>query len=316
MQQENYPTKDAETVFRIFNRVIEIFDFPDKPSDEEIKENYLTDGGLFDVKDFPVINIETNENGGKFINFNYFSENIPIISASYNPTITIWGFIGEARKLLKSEFSEVDEIELEEWIEKAALDMTCNLISHAQQRMFLAMRNFNDEVIHNWLIVFLKWKKKANSERGFKSPSISEKTFLRKLLKAYEDEIVELWSNSSDKSLEEKKIQLAREYPALFNHWKRIRKDYTSQNPDWREYAKAGKFSDTPNDLIDALEDCRDMASLALEHAGRRAGLMNPDIKNDDLEKRQQKILVTAYSSKRLRDFKAEGDKLLEEAEK
>ena len=181
--------------------------------------------------------------------------------------------------------------------------------------MDLAMGNFTDEVIHNWIIEWYKWEKKINSEKGIKSPPLTmgEKEFFRKLMKNHEDDVVELWFNNIDRSLDQKKIQLAKEYLSLLNHWKKLRKEYDGNNPDWREYAKAGKFIDTPNDLIELFEDCRDMSHLALEQAGRRAELVNPEMKGEDLEKRQNGIKVTGYTPRQLRNFKDEGEKLLSE---
>src|SRR5205085_9521605 len=86
-------------------------------------------------------------------------------------------------------------------------------------------------------------------------------------------------------------------------------------NTDWREYAKIEKFSDTPDDLLDKLEnsDAEKTSFLALEHAARRAGLLKVCQDEKILEKRAQQIKVTGYTPRQLQNFLEEGKKLLDE---
>ena len=315
MEDSTITQKDVETAIRIFHRVINGFKIPDEPTNEQAKE-FLKEDGSIDFEKIPLRAIKTWDNGTKFLNLTYFYDGFLTVYADYNPVVAILDFIDSARKHFRAVFPQANVDDVEKWTEVEAVKMTFVLISRIYQRMDLAMRNYIDEVIHNWFIEWRRWEKTVNKEFGIKSPSLKEKEFFRNLLKTYEDDVVNLWFNVPDKSLDEKKIQLAKDYDSILNHWKKLRKEYSNGNLDWHEYAKAGKFFDTPDDLIDALEDCRNMSFLALEHAGRRAGLINPDMSKEDLEKRQQKIAVTGYSPKRLRDFKNEGDKLLKEMKK
>ena len=75
---------------------------------------------------------------------------------------------------------------------------------------------------------------------------------------------------------------LATEFPALWRHWRRVKKWQHESADKWREHAKID-FQDTPDDLLDRLDETVPTDSnedypgipavLALEHAARRCGL-------------------------------------------
>jgi hypothetical protein len=75
---------------------------------------------------------------------------------------------------------------------------------------------------------------------------------------------------------------LATDFPLLLKHWRRVRKWKRESSDKWREHSKLD-FQDTPDDLLDRLDDKIPTESsedypgipavLALEHAARRCGL-------------------------------------------
>lgn len=312
MENPPFTEKDMEIARTIFNRAIVYFKIPDEPTPESVKEITREDGTI-DLQKFPLVFIKVWDGGQKFLNLIYLYDGILTVCAEYNPIVAILEFHEFAQKHLKARFPQVEDDEIEKWTEQEAFYMTLTLFSRIYPRMNLSMQNFVDEVIYHWVIEWRRFEAKFNSEHGVKSDPFSEKKFFRSLMKLHEDEVVNLFLDSKDGTSEQKKVQLAKEYYSILNHWKKLRKDYVNGNPDWREYTKAGKFLDTPNDLIDSLEDCRDISNLAFEHTGRRVGLINPDTKEEDLEKRRQGINVTGYTTRQLRNLKNEGEKLLKE---
>lgn len=312
MENPPYTEKDIKVALEIYQHAIEYFKIPDEPTTETVKE-FMSDDGTIDLQKIPLVSIKVWEDGRKLLNLVYFYDGILTVCADFYPVVAILDFLDVARKHFKARFPHVQDDKIEKWTEREASNMTISLFSRLYSRMNLSMQNFIDEVIRHWFIEWKRFEAKFNSEHGLKSEPFSEKKFFRTLMKSHEDDVVNLFLNVKDRTLEEKKIQLTKEYDSILNHWKKLRKDYVSGNPDWREYAKAGKFLDTPNDLIDRLEDCRDISSLAFEHTGRRVGLINPDTKEKDLEKRRQGINVTGYTVRQLRNLKNEGEKFSKE---
>jgi hypothetical protein len=312
MELQTYPREDKELAIRIFHKAIEIMKIPNDPTADPANE-FLREDGSLDFEKVPVQTIRTIDGGSKFLHLAYVYDGFYTVDADYNPLIAILGFIDSARNHLKTTFPAASAEDIGNWTEVEAYKMTFSLLSRIYQRMDLAMRNCTDEVIANWRIEYFRWAKKVNTEHGLKYPPFQEKKFFRSVIKSYEEEIVRLWFNGMDRGLDDRKIQLAREYPSILKHWQKLRKDYVAGNEDWREYANAGKFFDTPMDLIDKLEDSTDISHLALEHAGRCAGLLNTAAKAEDLEKRQQEIMVTGYTPRQLNNFKKDGQKLFDE---
>ncbi len=94
---------------------------------------------------------------------------------------------------------------------------------------------------------------------------------------------------------------------------------------DWRDYAKAGKFSDTPDDLLNRLLDVdrssdettsNKVSEIAIEHATRRAGLIKKTgVSEYARNKRKEGIKVSDYSSQQLFIFLKEGRELKQKVE-
>lgn len=309
-----YSEKDIETARRIFRRTIDYFNIPDEPSPETIKE-FIRGDGTVDLSKTPIVVIRKWENGETFLNMAFFFNDVMTVLADYNPIVSILDFLGEARQLIANSFPTWSDDEKEKHAELEAFKMTIMLFSRLYPRWNLTMQNFVSEVIQAWFIEWRKWEAQVYSESGIKPFPVSETKLFRGLLKEYENDLLKLWLDVPDRKLEEKKIQFAREYPSILKHWQKLRLWCRNRDADWREYAKAGKFLDTPDDLLDKLEnsDADKTFHLALEHGARRVGLLKLSQDAHILEKRAKQIRLTGYTPRQLMNFLEEGETLLGE---
>ncbi len=166
MEESTITPKDVETAIKIFHRAIDAFKIPDEQTDEQAKE-FIKEDGSIDFENIPFRTIKTWDNGTKFLNLTYFYDGFLTVYADYNPVVAILDFIDSARKHFKAIFPQANVDDIEKWTEVEAIKMTFALISRIYQRMDLAMRNYTDEVIHNWFIEWRRWEKEANKELRF-----------------------------------------------------------------------------------------------------------------------------------------------------
>jgi hypothetical protein len=309
-----YTEKDIETARMIFRRAVEYFKIPDEPTPEAAQE-FICEDGTLDLSKAPMVTVRTWDNGAKFLNLLYFYDGTLTVLADYNPLPAILDFLGDARQIISSRFPQWSDEEKEKHSEYEAFKMTLMLFSRIYPRMNLAMQNFVSEVVQAWFIEWRKWEAQVYSESGIKPIPVSEVKMLRGVLKGYEDDLLKLWLDVPDKKLEEKKMQFAKEYPSILKHWQKLRTWCRSEDVDWHEYAKAGKFLDTPDDLLDKLEEsgAEKTFHFALDHGARRAGLLKFSQDAKVLEKRAQQIKITGYTPRQLITFLNEGEKLLGE---
>ena len=309
-----YTEKDIETARMIFQRAAEYFKIPDEPPLETVKD-FIREDGTIDLTNVPTVMVRTWEEGSKFLNLAFFYDGVFTVLADYNPLPAILDFLGDARQLIISRFPQWTEEEKEKHSQYESFKMTLILFSRIYPRMNLAMQNFVSEVVQAWFIEWRKWEAQVYSESGIKPIPVSEIKEFRSLLKGHEDDLLKLWLDVPDRKLDEKKMQIAKEYPSILKHWQKIRGWCRNQDIDWREYAKAGRFFDTPDDLLDKLEVSGDEKTFhfALEHAARRAGLLKLSQDTKVLEKRAQQIKLTGYTPRQLLIFLKEGEKLLGE---
>ena len=309
-----YTTEDVELALRIFQRAIEHFKIPDESTLGSVKE-YLREDGTIDFDRTPIVTVRKWENGVPFLNMVFFYGGNLTVLAEYNPLVSILDFIGEARRMFDSRYPFWTDEKRQASTEHEAFYMTVTLLSRIYPRMNLAMQNFVSEVIQAWDIRWRKFEARVASEVGIKPLAVSETKIFRSLLKEYSDDLLKLWLNSPDKRSEDKKKQFAQEYQSILKHWRKLREWCRKGDMDWREYAKPGKFSDTPDDLLDKLEDSEagQTSHFALEHAARRAGLFKVTRDDKILKKRAQQIEVTGYTPRQLLTFLNEGEKLLGE---
>lgn len=306
---------DIRIAKNLYQRAIDHFKIPDEPPLEAVKGFLKEDGTIDFSKAPPLVVVRTWGDGSKFLQLAFFYDDTLTVLADYSPVITILDFLDEARVLINSRLPSWPDHKKEVAAQYEAFKMTLMLFSRIYPRMNLFMQNFVSEVIQAWFIQWRKFEAQVNSESGVKSAPFSETKLFRGLLKEYENDLVKLWLNDAGKDLDEKKMQIAREYPATLRHWQRLRKMCRSEDLEWRDYARSARFLDTPDDLLDKLEnaDGEKTFHFALEHAGRRAGLMKLSQDANVLKKRAENIKVTGYTPRQLLTFLKEGEKLLGE---
>ena len=314
MSEVVHTEEDIKIAVKIFEQTLKYFNVPSEPTEESTKE-FTREDGTIDLSKVPLVSVREWDNGAKFLNLIYFYDGVLTVCAEYSPLISILEFLGEARKLINIRYPHWAEDERETSSQFETFRMTILLFSRLYPRMNLAMQSFVGEVIQAWFIDRRKWEAQVYSESGIKPIPVSETKEFRNLLKWHEDDLLKLWLKAPDRKLDEKKMQFAKEYPAILRHWQNLRTWCRSVGIDWRIYSKPEGFSDTPDDLLDKIQDSdsEKTSFLALEHAARRAGLLKVTQDEKILERRAQQIKVTGYTPRQLQYFFDEGKKLLDE---
>jgi hypothetical protein len=237
---------------------------------------------------------------------------MPLIEAIYYPHFAAEIFFENAKTTLKDYYG-FDEIALDERARKEAVNMLITMFRRLYARMSITMAQILDETTLDWQKKEWEIFGRVSAPEGIKLPRIKHSERFNNLSSSYNKDVKAIWKNEEQKRDDWDKLQLAKEYPSILNHWEKLQKDLRN-NIDWREYAKAGKFSDTPDDLLDLLLDTerKKLSFLAVEHTARRIGIMNiHGAKESDREKWKQGITVTGYDAQHLLDLKTDGNKLL-----
>lgn len=245
----------------------------------------------------------------------------PIAECVFHPYQVIYDFLTEARAHARRLFqSTAGEDEIESIAIDCASEMTLMMLDNIHKRMELFLESFPLEVISQWRIQNIQHLVQYHAERGNIKKEKKDPT-LENLLGLYHSNILELWRLQGLRQEYQRKIRLPEEYDAVYKHWKRLSKLLSEEG--WREYAKIGKFQDTPDDLLDKLEhsDRPDAATvagrlseLAIEHAARRVGLIKKrGVSEAVIRQRKQGIRATGYTSAQLFLFLQEGRKLREQ---
>lgn len=252
--------------------------------------------------------------------FRFIGSEFTTIEAFFYPFDAVHYFLNHARQsALRFSTSENTKEQIEEAAFGYAVDMFSIMIDNFYRRAELMMDSFTDEVVAQWMHQVQQNFAQHNAEQGF-SIAMPKNHLTPKFIKNYAKDIVDLWKYQGQSYDSWRKAELVREYDLLLKHW-RLFSQQSRTNEDWREYVKAGKFKDTPDDLLDKFEntDRADDAAVtirisefAIEHAARRVGLLKKkSVDKSVLEKRKQGIRVSGYSSKILFDFLKEGREII-----
>lgn len=250
--------------------------------------------------------------------FRFIGSEAPIVEAFFYPIEAIASFMAEARSYARWAANPQDS---EEVIEKVAfnyaVDMTLIMIDNFYRRAELMMESFPSEVIAQWRIQNWQNVIQYHAERGNIMERKKDKT-LENLVGLYAKDVLKLWKYQGQSYANWRKLQFVEEYDAIYKHWRRLSKMLSED--DWREYAKPGKFKDTPDDLLNKLEntdradaDAVDLklSRLAIEHAGRRVGLIKKHgVDQHVVDQRKEGIKATGYTSAQLFNFLKEGREL------
>jgi hypothetical protein len=214
--------------------------------------------------------------------FRFVGAESPIVEAIFYPIEAVHAFLMEARYYIRR-YSAPDrpDEEIEEAAIDRAVEMAIIMIDSFYQRAHIMMDSFTEEVIAQWHINNDKNILHYYAERGDQIP-YQKNTSLEKAIKDYSKRVSQFWKFQGQTYENWQKIRLAEAYEVISKHWKWLSK-MSREDMDWRDYATTNKFQDTPDDLLDKLENADRLDSdsvetkvseLALEHAARRVRLI------------------------------------------
>ena len=259
---------------------------------------------------------------GKFpcLFFRFVGTESPLVEAIFYPYEAILFFLSQARSYIQwATPPDRSEQEKESMAQEKAIEMTLIMLDSFYQRSELMMDSFTSEVFAQWRLHQTENIIHFTAERGDTIPR-GKNPEVAKAIKNYSRELTNFWKYQIRAYTGGQKVRFVTEYDEVYKHWKRLSK--MSSEEGWREYAKAGKFDDTPDDLIDKLEDLDradqtavavKVSDLALEHAGRRAGLINKQgITQSVIRQRKVGIRVTGYTNTQLFNILKEGRQIAE----
>jgi hypothetical protein len=245
---------------------------------------------------------------------------LPVVEVFFYPFEAICSFLDTARLHVEQVSSpERPDEEKEKAASDRALEMTLIMIDSVFQRTDLMTDSFISEVITQWHIQ--NRKNFQNYYAGLGNPIPRQKdNSMEDILKIYNKELLRFWKYQGQGYESAQKINLAEEYEVVYEHWKLLSKT-SRENENWRQYAKAGIFEDTPDDLLDKLENTdrlnsdavdKTISELAIEHAARRVRLIKKSgVSESALNQRKKGIRVTDFTSTYLFILLGEGRELL-----
>ncbi len=240
---------------------------------------------------------------------------IPVADVYFYPFEAISAFLDNMRDHVKQIMPESTDEEKEKVAIDRAVEMTIIMIDSIFQRVDLMTDSFVTEVIIAWHIYNRKNLQHFYAERGNSIARQKDKS-LDEAISGYAKDVSQFWQSQSKGYENWRKTALADEYEAIYSHWKWLNK-MSRENLNWRQYAKAGTFEDTPDDLLEKLENTdrldnkaveNTVSELAIEHTARRIRLIKKSgVSEAVLKQRKNGIRVTGYTSTQLFIFLKEG---------
>ncbi len=259
---------------------------------------------------------------GKFpcLFFRFVGNESPVVEAIFYPYEAILSFLSHSRAYFRwLNIPERTDQEKESMAREQAVEMTLIMIDSFHQRAELMMDSYVSEVIGQWRLQKTENILHFQAERGERVRR-DKNPALGLAIKDYTREVTEFWKYQGRAYAGGQKIRFVAEYEQVYPHWRLLSK--MSSEDRWREYAKAGKFQDTPDDLLEKLEnmDRSDhqavdlkVSDLALEHAGRRARLINKQgISESVIRQRKAGIRATGYTRTQLYNLLKDGRQINE----
>jgi hypothetical protein len=229
------------------------------------------------------ITYESSKAGDPIVRLRFYDEGYQIAEAVYDPVMAALGFLNRAEEFWQTRLPK-DAPEHDEIVYASAVNMLVWMLSKMHLRMWIAMGDLADETWHDWAGRQCAFEEKQYRAQGVKFNYNISGTRTQ-FLQTQQKQIRELWEwtkggseREYDPPVEQKK-QFALEYPTISKHWEDINRWCRREDrPNWREHAKVTPFEDTPDFLLDRLEDSdpESLSTLALEHAARRVGICKP----------------------------------------
>jgi hypothetical protein len=241
----------------------------------------------------------------------------PLVEVFFYPIEAAWSFLDEGRNYTRKYCPEGwSSAEIEDCAFDLAVEMFLMMIDNLYNRSLLMMESFTRETIALWY--FNKDQKAQGGLAAIGESNVKPKaTVLKNVIKAHGGHIQNLWLYHGQSGRDWQKVQLANNYEDLYPHWVRLFKMVSNDDRDWDQYSKAGRYADTPDDLIEKLHNVdrsdsttirTKVSELALEHAARRAELVKRHgVSQWARTKRRAGVLVSDYSAQQLFQFLKEG---------
>lgn len=226
---------------------------------------------------------DTNKAGDPILRLRFFDEGVQIVEAFYDPAMAAVGFLNSADDFWQSRVPKGSD-GYEELVFASAVNLLVWMLSKMHIRLWYAMGDLGDETWHDWAARQCALEEKEYRAQGIK---VDYKTseVRKKLLQAQQKQIRQLWKwtkggsdRDYDPTLEQKK-KFAEQYPTILDHWEDINQWCRREDRhNWRGLEKVAPCEDTPDDLLDKLEDSEPegISALALEHTARRVGIQKP----------------------------------------
>ena len=248
--------------------------------------------------------------------YRFVGDESPIAETFFYPFEAILFFLQEARQIVEIQNSNLTAEERNEIIFRYTLEMTLLLIDNFYRRIELLMDFISIEIVGQWHRNKIRDVQHFHLSQGNKAPKQNDQ-LLDLTINRYRKELIQFWKYQGQSRDNWRKLTLAEQYDILMPHWNFISKASNDENMDWRTYAKAGQFEDTPDDLLKKLGNSERMdaaatklriSELALEHAARRAGFIKMKSVSDYARnKRKEGVQVSDYSSQLLFSYLKEG---------
>lgn len=270
-----------------------------------------------------MLKVDCPEGPGVYIRFQ--DEQRVVAEAILYPLYPAQIFLEHSRILIswRIERYNVTDEERENAIFDNAVLMMRYLFAFFHRRVDLSISNMVYEIVEVRSIELRMWDEEQFRAVGIPLRYKQNDEHRTILFNEYVAEIKKLWNMPSPGgskpdvfATNEQLKMFAREYPSLLKHWKNVTK-WRKSDPggNWRAHAKVDQ-EDTPDDLLDRLDDLdpytRQPSRLAHEHAARRARILRAEnCEEETLNARQLGIPATGCSESQLSRLRRRGEGLV-----
>lgn len=251
--------------------------------------------------------------------FRFAGEESPLCEMFFHPLDYVLLYINEARRIVKCLYFDEEEKERDRVIFNYSLDMTLLLIDTFYHRMELSFDYLPFEIVGQWHQTKHLEALELKARAGEKVTN-SKDPYLLNVLESLGKDIRQFWKYQNKLGGKWRNTAFAEEYNSVFKHWLLLLKIASDDSYDLKDYARAGKFKDTPDDLLDNLENMdrsnndqnKKISEIALEHAARRVGIFKKTSVSEHIRnKRKAGIVASGYSPAQLFNFLEEGREVL-----
>lgn len=271
-----------------------------------------------------ILKVQYPEGPGVWLSFH--DEKRVLAEAIFYPRYPAQVFLEHARIMItwRAERYKLTDEERERLIFENAVLMMRYMLHFIQRRVDLSVGNMVYEITDVRNAELRAWDEDQYRSMGVPPRYKNQDEYRTNLFNDYVAEIKRLWNMPSPGgskadvfATNEQLMTFAREYPKLLKHWKDVAK-WRKSHPDrnWRAHAKVDN-DDTPDDLLDKLDDldpyARQPSKLAHEHAARRAHILRAENCDEEtLKARERGVPATGCSESQLSRLRRRGEKLLE----